>query len=340
MSEHLDNLEQVSNSYDLVQEEQDTILEATTIETPFSEINALNIIQTPTQQDWIKSRKSGGTNLSYVSGDTVIRMLNKAFRYRWSFVIKETRIIQAQDKTDRSGKTYPQGRVAYVLGQLTVPGWGIREQWGSQVLTGGADVQEHALKSAATDSMKKCASMFGVALDLYGMAGAERLMTTPTDYVMDDSSSFNELRERILAAKQQQNPPAEPDLEADNEEHSGVETEDETGKELHNQEENTQAVQAPVAHVAPPEKNVETPVQPPAAENPVEVPWQKEDILAIKEIMQTLNMTANVQLNPFVQEFMRSEEATIQAHIRPSNVKDFIVFMQNRIRALQNESAE
>lgn len=164
-------------------------------------------------------------------------------------------------------------------------------------------------------------------------------MTTPTDYVMDDSSSFNELRERILAAKQQQNPPAEPDLEAGNEEHSEEETEVESSKEFHNQEEKTQAVQTPVVHVAP-EENVQTPVQPPAPENPVEVPWQKEDILAIKEIMQTLNMTANVQLNPFVQEFMRSEEATIQAHIRPSNVKDFIVFMQNRIRALQNESAK
>lgn len=342
MNENLKNNEILSDSYDLLQDEQDTILEATLIDTPFSEINALNVIQTPTPQEWIKSRKSGGTNLSYVSGDTVTRLLNKAFRYRWSFVVKESRIIQAQDRKDRSGKVFPQGRIAYVLGQLTVPGWGVREQWGSQVLTGGSDVQEHALKSAATDSMKKCASMFGIALDLYGLAGAEHLMTTPQDYVMDDTSSFNELRERIRAAKEQKNPPAEPDLES-NELDESEETEpNESAAPTKQEQEHTEVEPTPVAATAPTQAPVQPQAQPvqPVASEPVEVPWQPEDILAIKGIMKTLNMTANVQLNPFVQEFMRNDEATIQGHIRPANVKDFIVFMQNKIRTMQSETAE
>ena len=53
-------------------------LDISMVETPFSEMNALRVIQTPTNPEWIKMKN----NLSYISGDTVTRLLNKAFLYR------------------------------------------------------------------------------------------------------------------------------------------------------------------------------------------------------------------------------------------------------------------
>lgn len=60
-----------------------------------------------------------------------------------------------------------QEPIAHVLGMLIVPGVGAVMQWGSKILQGGSTEQEHAYKSAATDAFKKCASMLGVALELY-----------------------------------------------------------------------------------------------------------------------------------------------------------------------------
>lgn len=57
--------------------------------------------------------------------------------------------------------------IAHVLGMLIVPGVGAVMQWGSKILQGGSSEQEHALKSATTDALKKCASLLGVALELY-----------------------------------------------------------------------------------------------------------------------------------------------------------------------------
>ena len=114
-------------------------LDISMVETPFSEMNALRVIQTPTNPEWIKMKN----NLSYISGDTVTRLLNKAFLYRWSFEVVETRVVQSQAKKN---ETSTQGSVVQVHGRLTVPGWGVREQWGSQPLVGGSDVQEHAFK--------------------------------------------------------------------------------------------------------------------------------------------------------------------------------------------------
>lgn len=60
-----------------------------------------------------------------------------------------------------------QDPIVYVLGMLVVPGVGAVMQWGSKILQGGSTEQEHAFKSATTDAFKKCASLLGVALELY-----------------------------------------------------------------------------------------------------------------------------------------------------------------------------
>lgn len=169
------------------------------METPFSEINALGITQLPTNPEWIKERRSRGQTFSYVSGDVVIRILNKAFRNRWSFEIKETRIVNSSPQKQKdSNILIEQNPVVQVLGRMTVPGWGVREQWGAQPIVGGQDVQEHAFKSASTDAMKKCASLFGVTLDLYGQQGMSELMISVEDYLRDDEKTFDKVKEQIL----------------------------------------------------------------------------------------------------------------------------------------------
>jgi hypothetical protein len=119
----------------------------------------------------IKERQQGNTKLSYIGGHTVIRLLNKAFKYQWSFEIVSEEIVPSQPKVNKYKPNDPpeaQPPVAKVLGRLTVPGYGVKEQYGSKVLIGGATEQEAAFKSASTDALKKCATLFGIGLELYG----------------------------------------------------------------------------------------------------------------------------------------------------------------------------
>ncbi len=182
---------------------------------PFSEIHALQIIQTPTPFEWIKTRETGyGQNkkqLSYVSGDTVIRILNKACNYRWSFEILQTIVVPSVDKlvVDKKNNTkefIPQNPVVQCHGRMTIPGWGVREQWGAQIIVGGNETQEHAFKSASTDAMKKCASMFGIALDLYGTDGMFDLTTGPADYAYEDDTIIGKYKDKMRQAKEDMKP--------------------------------------------------------------------------------------------------------------------------------------
>lgn len=79
-------------------------LEVTQQDEPFSVVNALKLVQSPTNPSWVKTRQQGKETLSYISGDLVIRMLNKAFQYRWSYEVLETRIVESIDKDQSKWK--------------------------------------------------------------------------------------------------------------------------------------------------------------------------------------------------------------------------------------------
>lgn len=326
-------------------------------ETPFSEINALNIIQTPTNPAWKKQRVSSGKSLDYISGDTVTRLLNKAFRYRWSFYILETRMVESQDKIQKSYNneppkpSIPQLPVVQVHGRLVVPGWGVREQWGAQPLSGGSDVQEHAFKSAATDAMKKCASMFGIALDLYGQEGIDELAVTPNDFLVDDEKVLANIRKQMKLSAEQRKQQAE-----------AVKTE--TPKPVvAPSEQPAPAVQAgpvqehqepeaiPQMEAAPvqqefyqqPPMPVETVQQPempapPAQPEPVQQPvttqgtssWNPDDIMKLKTLKTKLGILDNRDLDVFVAEFFQSPDARY-INIRPDNIHDFNSFLESKL---------
>lgn len=268
--------------------------------------NAIGVLEAKLNPSWIKQRTQGSATLSYIGGHTVIRLLNKAFNYQWSFEIVTEEIIESLPKPMYDGwgknrkavmengvhKLEAQPPVAKVLGRLTVPGLGIKEQYGSKVLIGGATEQESAFKAASTDSLKKCASLFGIGLELYG-----------------DDEGFETTDEAVEAAMPQI--PATP----------------------------VPQTPTPIAQpIAPPK-----PTAPPAtqstgattaSQSTAQLTWDPTDIQRLKDLKAIMGITDNGQLDPFVREFLDTEGVTWQ-HITPANIKAFNIYLGKKASAMQ-----
>jgi recombination DNA repair RAD52 pathway protein len=139
---------------------------------------AKKVITRPIPDQLVKQRTGGGNkSLSYLSGQTVIDMLNEAFNYMWNW---ETEKEWIQNSIDKFNPRYdkepiPQNPVAHVKGKLTV----FIEQekgqvfslsktgYGSKSIMGSQSDQESIFKAAATDALKKSASLLGIGLELY-----------------------------------------------------------------------------------------------------------------------------------------------------------------------------
>lgn len=158
---------------------------------------AIKVIKRPLEKSWIKERTQGKAKLSYIGGNTVINLLNEAFDYAWSFEIVSEEVVESLPKPMFSGwgnnrkpvldsngnqKMEPQAPVAKVLGRLTVPGFGVKEQYGSKVIIGGASEQESCFKAASTDALKKCATLFGIGIQLYEDDSVPSESTTSTPH--------------------------------------------------------------------------------------------------------------------------------------------------------------
>ena len=115
------------------------------------------LLEKPFSPEQIKQRQgSFGQTLDYVSGYSVIERLNEAFESQWSF-----EIVQHEIKMDE----------VIVIGKLTAEAI-VKTQFGSSKITKTKDTGEiislaDDLKSAATDALKKCATLFSVGLHLY-----------------------------------------------------------------------------------------------------------------------------------------------------------------------------
>ncbi|MCK9578740.1 RAD52 family DNA repair protein [bacterium] len=145
---------------------QDNKGKYTIAKTWLSEKQILKILQrTPKEFIYTRPAKGGGT-WDYVPGGYVEKVLNYAFGWNWDFEIIKQEII---------------GEQVITLGKLTVKdGTG---QSVTKTQNGRADIKclkgkphnpENYLdvgndfKASATDAMKKCASMLGIASDIYG----------------------------------------------------------------------------------------------------------------------------------------------------------------------------
>lgn len=110
-------------------------------------------------QSFIKQRQGRGNKmLDYLETHVVIQRLNDSFNGNWNFEVISHEILTTE---------------VIVLGKLTTEGI-IKTQFGSQDIAKTKDGKIISigddLKSAASDSIKKCATLFGVGLHLYGEA--------------------------------------------------------------------------------------------------------------------------------------------------------------------------
>ncbi len=120
----------------------------------------LNFISQKTPEQFVKVRPGpGGMQLKYVEVGYVISVLNQVFGWDWDFRIMDQQIGKKQ---------------VWVRGELTVR---LKDHSITKGQFGGSDIKSNRngdpisiaddLKTAASDCLKKCASMLGIANDLY-----------------------------------------------------------------------------------------------------------------------------------------------------------------------------
>lgn len=112
----------------------------------------------------------------YIGGSTCIALLNKAFGFNWSMRIVERWIEPGYPFKEKSGDITEQSPTAWCIVELTVPFkdengnivYITKNGFGSQAVTGKQKEQSgNMYKGAQTDALKKAATLFGVALELY-----------------------------------------------------------------------------------------------------------------------------------------------------------------------------
>ena len=143
----------------------------------------------------ILQREAGKKNgqpvyLSYISGATVIDILNATFNYNWNFeIVKQWMEAGVPWVNKWNGNAVEeQGPIAFVHGRLTVNMVNeqgeivkiVKESFGSKAVIGKQSEQDSTFKAAQTDSLKKCASLLGIGLELYRKAEEQEFYETLT----------------------------------------------------------------------------------------------------------------------------------------------------------------
>lgn len=115
------------------------------------------ILEKPFTPEQIKRRQgTNGDVLDYIEGCAVIQRLNECFDAEWIFEIQEHRVYD--DEVVVLGKLTAQGVAKSQFGKSRIA----RAKKDNAIISLGDD-----LKAAATDCLKKCATLFGVGLHLY-----------------------------------------------------------------------------------------------------------------------------------------------------------------------------
>jgi len=142
----------------------------------------LKLLLGKTPERFIKQRPAkGGGTWDYVSTAYVQKVLNMVFGWRWSFEIVK------QDITER--QVVVQGRLTFTVGDESFA----KMQFGRKdiMFTKGTTLPMdlgNDLKAAASDALKKCASMIGIAQDIYGKEDFKDIEVIPTKEENDEES--------------------------------------------------------------------------------------------------------------------------------------------------------
>lgn len=121
----------------------------------------IHFLTRKTPSEYIKQRTGpGGAKLDYVEVGYIVDLLNKAFGWDWDFIITSEQIGKRQ--------VWVRGELIVRFSDRIVT----KSQYGGAVIKVNKSTQEpfsiaDDLKAAASDSLKKCASLLGVAGDVY-----------------------------------------------------------------------------------------------------------------------------------------------------------------------------
>ena len=118
------------------------------------------LLEEPFPTEQLRQRLGNfGNTLDYIEAHAVIQRLNDALNGDWSFEIVEHQVSEKTDEVLVLGKLSTNGLSKYQFGSSSIT----RNKDSKEVISLGDD-----LKAAASDSLKKCATLFGVGLHLYG----------------------------------------------------------------------------------------------------------------------------------------------------------------------------
>ena len=133
------------------------------MKTWLSERQVLKMVASKTPQEHIYTRPGkGGQKFSYVTGVYVTKLLNFIFGFNWDFEV----IAHGREQNQ-----------VWVHGKLTVKSPKgdtiVKSQFGRADIKFKKDTKDmldygNDLKAATTDALKKCASLLGIASDIYG----------------------------------------------------------------------------------------------------------------------------------------------------------------------------
>lgn len=116
-------------------------------------------LEEPFTQEQIRHREGAyGKTLSYLEGHSVIARLNHALDGSWSFVIRNSHINHEADEVIVHACLNAAHISKEAFGACRIR----RYEGSGRIIDLGSD-----MKAAATDALKKCASMLGVGLHLY-----------------------------------------------------------------------------------------------------------------------------------------------------------------------------
>lgn len=146
----------------------------------------LNLLLKPTPAEYVhKRRAKGGGFWDYVSVGYVTKVLNLAFGFDWDFIIHD------QQYDLEVGQAWVKGELCIRAGASTVR----KMQFGRVDIkfkkdgSGPLDLGND-LKAAASDALKKCASMVGVAQDIYSREDYRPVRVVESQDPKRDSDRF------------------------------------------------------------------------------------------------------------------------------------------------------
>ena len=139
----------------------------------------LEFLLKKTPKEYIKTRPGkGGQTWDYVAVSYFIKVLNLMFGWNWSFEVIDEKILKTQ--------VIVKGKLTCRTGDIEI----VKMQYGRKDIAfrKGSDIPldiGNDLKASASDSLKKCASLIGIASDIYGKESFREVKVVDPDKEKD-----------------------------------------------------------------------------------------------------------------------------------------------------------